>query len=168
MMPSIDPREEARKKRMRVAVCITACAATASAAVSGSRFSGWAWVPWAVGILVISVVTTIAMAGTGSLPGGRGRGSGPSAISVRGREDDGRPVGAATHRWRVLLVVTRTMPRSAGRRWLAEAESLLAEIPAARRGTAIRSYLLSAPQLVLMMWAREVQRRARLGPRRPG
>jgi hypothetical protein len=36
------------------------------------------------------------------------------------------------------------MPRSAGRRWLAEAESALAETGAARRGAAIRSYLLSA------------------------
>jgi hypothetical protein len=40
--------------------------------------------------------------------------------------------------------------------------------PAARRGAAIRSYLLSAPRLVVMTWAREVLRRARLGQHRPG
>jgi len=65
-------------------------------------------------------------------------------------------------------VVSRLMPASAGRRWLAEAESLLAEAAAARRGAAVRSYLLSAPRLAVTMWAREVLRRARLGPRRPG
>jgi hypothetical protein len=31
-----------------------------------------------------------------------------------------------------------------------------------------RSYLLSAPRLVVMMWAREALRRARLGPQHPG
>jgi hypothetical protein len=33
---------------------------------------------------------------------------------------------------------------------------------------AIRSYLVTAPWLVVTMWARAAQRRARLGPRRPG
>jgi hypothetical protein len=74
----------------------------------------------------------------------------------------------AAHRWHTLVMVSRLMPRSAGCRWLAEAESLLSEIAAARRGGAIRSYLLSAPRLVVMMWAREVLRRAQLGPRHPG
>jgi len=65
-------------------------------------------------------------------------------------------------------VVSRLMPRSAGRRWLAEAESVLAETTAARRGAVVRSYLLSAPWLVVMMWARQILRRAHPGPRRPG
>ena len=60
------------------------------------------------------------------------------------------------------------MPGPAGRRWLAEAESLLSEIAAARRGAAVRSYLRSAPRLTVVMWAHEVLRLARLGPRRPG
>jgi len=64
--------------------------------------------------------------------------------------------------------VSRLMLASAGRRWLAEAESLLAEITAARRGAAVRSYLLSAPRLAAMMWARQALRRAQPGPRRPG
>ena len=68
----------------------------------------------------------------------------------------------------MLVVVSRLMPGPAGCRWLAKAGSLLSEIAAARRGAAIRSYLLSAPRLVVMMWAREVLRRARLGPRHPG
>jgi hypothetical protein len=91
-----------------------------------------------------------------------------NGLSVRGRDDDYGPDRGAVHGWRTLAVVSRLMPASAGRRWLAEAESLLAEVSAARRGAAVRSYLLSAPRLAVMMWAREVLRRARLGPRRPG
>jgi hypothetical protein len=72
-----------------------------------------------------------------------------------------RPVDVAVDRRRTLAVVSRLMPASAGRRWLAEAESLLAEVPAERRGAAVRSYLLSAPRLAVMMWAREVLRRTR-------
>ena len=91
-----------------------------------------------------------------------------NGLSVRGRDDDDGPDGEAVHRWRTLVVVSRVMPRSAGRRWLAEVESLLAELTAPRRGAAVRSYLLSAPRLAVMMWARQVLRRARPGPRRPG
>jgi hypothetical protein len=68
----------------------------------------------------------------------------------------------------MLVMASRLMPGSAGRRWLTEAESVLSEIAAARRGAAVRSYLLSAPRLMVMMWAREILRRARLGTRRPG
>ena len=35
-------------------------------------------------------------------------------------------------------------------------------------GAAVRSYLLSAPRLAVMLWARTVLRRARPGPRRRG
>jgi hypothetical protein len=97
----------------------------------------------------------------------RSRGTG-NGLSVRGRDDDDGPDGGAVHGWRTLAVVARLMPASAGRRWLAEAESLLAEVAAARRGAAVRSYLLSAPRLAAMMWARQILRWARPGPRRPG
>lgn len=97
----------------------------------------------------------------------RGRGTG-NGLGVRGWDDDGGPDGGAVHGWRMLAVMSRLMPASAGRRWLAEAGSLLAEVPAARRGTAVRSYLLSAPRLAVMMWARQARRRPRPGPRRPG
>jgi hypothetical protein len=76
--------------------------------------------------------------------------------------------GLTARRCATLAVVSRLMPASAGRRWLAEAESLLAEVPAARRGAAVRSYLLSVPRLAVMMWAREVLRPPRPGRRRPG
>jgi hypothetical protein len=130
--------------------------------ISGLFQPDWQWVPFAVGVpVVVAVATSSGLRGGGRR--GHGRGSG---LSRGGRDDDG-PVGAA-RRWRMLAVVSRLMPGPGGRRWLAEAESLLSEIAPAGRGAAIRSYLLSAPGLVVMMWAREARRRARLGPRRPG
>ena len=91
-----------------------------------------------------------------------------SGLSGRGRDDGDGSAGQAVHRWRTLAVMSRLMPASAGRRWLGEAESLLAEVTPARRGAAVRSYLLSAPRLAVMMWARQILRRLRPGPRRPG
>jgi hypothetical protein len=149
---------------VRVVVIIGACAASASTVMDGSRFSAWHWLPWILGLTAMAVFTSIAMAISGDLPRGRGRSSG--SLRVRGLDDAG-PVGVVAYRWRMLVVVSRMMPGSAGRRWLAEAESLLSEIAASRRGAAIRSYLLSAPRLVLMMWVQEAVRRARPGPRRP-
>lgn len=166
MMPGIGPREDASKQRARIGLCIYWVVVTASTVLlSGTRFSAWRWMPGALGITGMAVFTAIAMAASGYRPGGRGRGGDASG---RGRDDDDGPAGAAAHRWRMLVLVSRLMPRSGGRRWLAEAGSLLSEIAAVRRGAAIRSYLLSAPRLLVMMWAREVVRRARLGPRRPG
>jgi hypothetical protein len=155
MMPDID-REERRKKRALVVVFIVC----GTAVVSVLFRPDWQWVPLAVGMSAV-----IAVGASIDLPSRRGRGSG---LSGCGRHDDDGPAGAAAHRWHMLVMVSRLMPRSAGRRWLAEAESLLSEIAAARRGAAIRSYLLSAPRLVVMMWARKALRLARLGPRRPG
>jgi hypothetical protein len=165
MMRGLDsPREARRKQRARVAVFIAACAATASAAISGSHFNAWHWLPWVLGLLTITVFTGVAMARSGDLHPGRGRGGG---LRLRDRAES-RPVGAPSYRWRTLVMVSRLMPGTAGRRWLAEAESLLSEIAAVRRSAAIRSYLLSAPKLLLMMWVQEVLRRTRPGPRRPG
>jgi hypothetical protein len=162
MMPDINPRKVRVKQRVRVGICI----AMGAMVVLLLLRPGWTWVPVAF-VIAVSFISPIAS--TGDLPGGRRRGgSRGSGLSARGRDDDGGPVGVVAHRWRTLVMMSRLMPRSAGQRWLTEAESLLSEIRAARRGAAIRSYLLSAPGLVLMMWARELQRRARLGPRRPG
>jgi len=131
-------------------------------------WAGWGWVWVAIGCAVaLAVVGTVA-AILELPPERRGRDSRRkgSGLSERGREDDG-PAGEAVHRWRTLAVVSRLMPAPAGRRWRAEAESLLAEVTPAQRGAAVRSYLLSAPRLVVMMWARQVLRRLRPGPRRP-
>jgi hypothetical protein len=164
MMPGIDRRQDAKKKRALTAAFIGGGATMAYAVLSASRFSAWESLPLAVGLIIIIV---IAVAGLAGRLGGRGSGSG-SGLRGRGRDGDDRPAGATAHRWRGLVMVSRLMPRCAGRRWLAEAESVLSEIPVARRDAAIRSYLLSASRLVVMMWARELSRRARLGPRRPG
>ena len=163
MTPDIDPRKERVKQRARVGICITMGAMVVLLLLR----PGWTWVPVAF-VIAVSVISPIGS--TGDLPGGRRRGGSGigSGLSGHGRDDDGGPVGGAAHRWRMLVMLSRLMPRSAGQRWLTEAESLLSEITPARRGAAIRSYLLSAPGLVVMMWAREVQRRARLGRRRTG
>jgi hypothetical protein len=150
------PGEERGKKWGRTAGFI----ASGTIIVSGLFQPGWQWVPFAVG-----TVAVVAVAASGDLPGGRRRGNGASGS---GRDDDDGPAGPAAHPWHMLVMVSRLMPGPAGRRWLAEAESLLSEITAARRGAAIRSYLLSAPRLAAMMWARQARRRARPGPRRPG
>ena len=157
----LDPREARRRKRGRASGFI----GSGTIIISGLFQPGWQWVPIAVGVSAVVAVTA-----SGDLPGGRRRGSHGrgSGLSGRGRDDDDGPAGAVAHRWRMLVMVSRLMPRSAGLRWLAEAESLLSEVTAARRGPAIRSYLLSAPRLAVMTWAREAQRRARPGARRPG
>lgn len=125
--------------------------------ISGLFQPGWQWVPFAVGMSAVAVVTSGVLRGDRKR-GGHGRGSG---LSGRGRDDDDGAAGPAARRWHMLVVVSRLMPGPAGRRWLAEADSLLSEIAPARRGPAIRSYLLSAPRLAVMMWARQARRRAR-------
>jgi hypothetical protein len=162
MMPDID-REERRKKRVPVIGFILFGTGVVTALCQ--RFEpGWQWVPIAVGVVAITAVGVSI-----DLPAGRGRGSRRRGrgLTLRGREDDDGPAGVAAYQWHVLDAVSRLMPRRAGSRWLAEAESLLAEIAPARRGAAVRSYLLSVPRLAVMMWARELLRRARPGPRRP-
>jgi hypothetical protein len=165
MMPDIN-REERRKKRAPVLASIL----TGTFVISFLLIPpGWQWLPLAVG-----TSAAIAVGASIDMPVGRRRGPGVSrrgrgsGVSARGRDDVDGPADAAAHRWRTLAMMSRLMPRAAGRRWLAEADSLLSEIEPVRRGAAIRSYLLSAPWLAVMMWAREVLRWTRVGPRRPG
>ena len=63
--------------------------------------------------------------------------------------------------WRVMCAAARLMPRAAGGRWLAEAESFLAEAPPAQRRPAIRCYLITAPQVITVTWVGDLARRAR-------
>jgi hypothetical protein len=160
MMPAIDPRYDARRNRARVAVFITAGTITVSSALDGTRFSGWRWLPWVLGITLIIVFCAVSM-NSGGGPRGRREMSGPG-----GR--DPALDGQAAHRRHGLVMVSRMMPGPAGRRWLAEAESVLWEITAARRGAAVRSYLLSGPRVAAVMWTHACLRRVRPGPRRPG
>ena len=131
--------------------------------------------PWVSSGCVMVLAVVSAVAGIPRRRAGRRlvlrKGSGrdrENGLSGRVRDDDRSVDETVQHRQRTLAMVSRLMPASAGRRWLAEAESLLTEVPADRRGAAVRSYLLSVPGLAVMMWVREVRRRARLGPRRPG
>jgi len=159
MMPDIG-REARRKKRVPVIGLILFGTLVVAALLQAFQ-PGWQWVSFAVGVPAITAVGVSIDSPRRHGRSSRRRGSG---LSGHSRDDDGP---AATGRWRVLAIVSRLMPRAAGRRWLAEAESLLPDIAPARRGAAIRSYLLSAPRLVVIMWAHQAQRRRRPGPRRP-
>ena len=163
MMPAIDPRYDARRKRARIAMFITAGAIMASSALGGTRFSGWQWAPWVLGLTLIIVFTAISM-NSGADPRGR---SGISGVSGRDRAAGDRFDGPVAHRWHGLVMVSRMMPGPAGRRWLTEAESVLWEINAAQRFAAVRSYLLSGPRVAAVMWAYAGLRRVRPGPRHP-
>jgi hypothetical protein len=164
MISSVARRMGQVKKLARAGVWIASGAVWALVYVS----PGWTWVALAslaaLGALSVAAAVAELKAG-GRWRGIRRKGGG---LGGRGRDDGDGPVGPAVRGWRTLAVVARLMPASAGRRWLAEAQSLLAEVTATRRGAAVRSYLLSAPRLAVMMWARQVLRRARHGPRRPG
>ena len=158
-------RAERVKKLARAAMWASVIATLALSSVSPM----WTFVAGGC-TLALTVLTLIAnLAAADALPGGRQWGrQRKGGLSGHGRDDDDGPGGETAHRWPALAVVSRLMPRSAGRRWLAEAESLLAELTSAQRVAAVRSYLLSAPQLVVTMWAWQVLRRARPGARRPG
>jgi len=162
MMPDID-REARRKKRAPV-IGLILFGTLVVAALLQAFLPGWQWVSFAVGV---SAVTAVGVSIDPPRRHGRSSRRSGSGRTGHGRDDDDGPADAAVYRWRVLAMVSRLMPRAAGRRWLAEAESLLPDIAPARRGAAIRSYLLSAPRLVVIMWAHQAQRRRRPGPRRP-
>lgn len=87
-----------------------------------------------------------------------GRGSGPAARGLAGEAGHAPTVAG---RPPVLRAVSWLMPTEAGRRWLAEAESVLFETASGQRAKAVRSYLRTAPRLILLMWACELSRRAR-------
>ncbi len=166
MMPDID-REERRRRRTPAIVLIVV--GTLVAAVLVQAFQpGWQWLPVTVGVLAGTAVGVSIDPPVRGGRGRRGRAGGGGGQAVRGRDDADGPAGPVRHQWPVLVMVSRLMPGPAGRRWLAEAESLLSELAPARRGAATRSYLLSAPRLAVAMWVRAARRRARPGPRRPG
>jgi hypothetical protein len=87
-----------------------------------------------------------------------GRRSGPAG---RGLAGEAGHAPTAAGRQPVLRAVCRLMPTAAGRRWLAEVESVLFETASGQRAKAVRSYLRSAPRLVVLMWAGELSRHVR-------
>jgi hypothetical protein len=149
MMPRTGPRRERVKQQGTVWLAGAGMwIALGAAEVLAPDAAGWVRVTFAccMGLTALSFIAVYR----------RRSGRAGNGLSVRGRDTDYGPDRGAVPGWRTLAVVSRLMPRSAGRRWLAEAVSLLAEVTAARRGAALRSYLLSAPRLTVMMWAREV------------
>lgn len=165
MRPVPSPRIRRLQKLTRVGMWIAVYTSCALVFIS----SDWTFVACGC-TFVLSVLSVIAnLAAAGALSGDRRLGIGRQggALSGRARDDDDGPEGEPTHPWPTLVTMSRLMPPAAGRRWLAEAESLLSEITPAQRGPAVRSYLRSAPQLAVLMWAHAALRRARLGPRRP-
>jgi hypothetical protein len=68
--------------------------------------------------------------------------------------------------WRVMLAAARLMPPAAGRRWLGEAESFLAEAHGELLRGAVRSYLAGAPQVIAITWAAVSVRWARSAVRK--
>jgi len=143
-----------------------------------STGTDWTYVPGGFGmaLTVVNVTAVIQRRlaaqrlelGKGSGRGGHGQHDGGGDVGGPGRDDATGPAAETVYRQRTLAVLARLMPAAAGRRWLAEAQSVLAEVPPAQHGAAVRSYLRSAPRLAVMLWARQALRRLRFGPRRPG
>jgi hypothetical protein len=91
--------------------------------------------------------------------GERKRRTGKGGPAGFGLDGDARHVPTAVAGRLALRAAARLMPRAAGRRWLAEAESVLFEMPSEWRGIAVRSYLRCVPRLAVMLWARWLMRR---------
>ena len=167
MIPDVE-REARRRKLVPYMSWIMTVALAAEAVCITFLPKAWQWLPIGVGIIAITVVgAAIDPPGRDEL-GGRRRGRRSRRGRVaHGADGDAAPAEATAGRPGLMSLAARLMPPAAGRRWLAEADSLLSEIAPARRARAIRSYLWSAPSLAAMLWAREVLRRARAGRRRP-
>ena len=124
----------------------------------------------AVGVVGVVVAAGAAVATAGVADGGyRKKGvfsglggllSGMVGHAARGGCPGGGGLMAGTG-WRVMRLAARLMPAAMGKRWLAEAESFLAEAPPALRCGAIASYLTSTPQVITVSWTGVLTRQAR-------
>jgi hypothetical protein len=94
MMPAVDPREDARKRRSRFVGIQTVVTIIAATMLSQSRFRGWVWVLWLVSFTIIIVFTTFFIHQIGP-PYRRGRdaGSRPARPHRRGRGGDDGDAG---------------------------------------------------------------------------
>lgn len=105
-----------------------------------------------IGAVAVAVAVVIARLEGKEFPFLRGLFSVAVRRAVRhgsGQAESGLVAGAG---WRAMRLAAWLMPRAAGRRWLAEAESFAAEAPPALRRGAIRSYLTGAPQVIMVSW----------------
>jgi hypothetical protein len=152
-----------RKKIGLVLGALTSCGFGAWTVLTTPPFHVPAFLALACVAIGNAAVVYVAWPAAGGFPlresrNGGGRGSGPAGRGLTGAAGH---APAAAGRSPVLRAVSRLMPVAAGCRWLAEAESVLFETASGQRGKAVRSYLRSAPRLVLLMWAGELSRRVR-------
>jgi hypothetical protein len=107
---------------------------------------------------VLGAVSTSIVLRDRSIP----RSFGPLIICA-GDRDEGPAASSLTAGAppRVMRVTSRLMSQATGRRWLEEAESYLFETADEHRSRAIRSYLLTAPQMIAMSWITALTRRTR-------
>ena len=159
------PPSSAKQKKVRIVAIATASCSAGAIALLGAGVNDLTVLALAGIVIGNAGFASIGWPAGDGLPAGVRHGR-DGAAGGRGLEGEAGPAPAAG-RPLVLRAVARLMPPAAGRRWLAEAGSLLFEVAAGRRGKAVRSYLLSAPRLVVLMWAGELSRRARLRFRRP-
>jgi hypothetical protein len=169
MLPGSPP--VARRRRIVLVIAaIFDCGYAAFTLLTGAATRLPGFVPFACVVIGNAAVVFVGWRGGDELlvpaPAAR-RGSREGGGVGRGLAGDAgeTPTGAGRHP--VLRAAARLMPPAPGSRWLAEADSLLSEVPAGRRGTFVRSYLLSVPRLVLMMWAAKLSRRPRPRSRHP-
>jgi len=128
-----------------------------------------------IGFLAINVVVGIAMGLTGAqnVSGlgyhhmvrdqssvGIGRRLGESSQgSPAARQPDPVTGGMGGAGWRAMRTASWLMPPGAGKRWLMEAESYMAEALPGKLGPAMRSYMVNAPKVVTVSWASFLKRR---------
>jgi hypothetical protein len=166
--PAPAARREPRRPPLVAIVATTVVGAVAAAIVAVVVGDGTA-----VGVGIVSAVGIVGMGGVALIEGKEfPRLRGLFSVAVRhavrhgsGQAESGLATGAG---WRAMRLAAWLMPRAAGRRWLAEAESFAAEAPPALRRGAIRSYLTGAPQVIMVSWAGDLARRTRVtrpGPR---
>ena len=169
MLPG-SPSNAGRKKIFLVTAAIFDCGYAAFTLLTGPPTHVPTFVAFACVVIGNAAVVFVGWRADDGLlvPARAGRIGGRKGGSHgRGLAGDAGTTPTAAGRHPMLRAVARLMPPAAGRRWLAEADSLLFEVPAGRRGKVVRSYLLSALRLVLMMWAAELSRRPRPRSRHP-
>jgi hypothetical protein len=168
MMPDVE-REARRGKFVPYIGWIMTVALVAEAVCMTLLPKAWQWVPIGVGIVAVTIIgAAIDPPGRDELGSRRRRArSRRGLVAADGADGEAAPAEKMPGRPSLMTLASWLMPRAAGRRWLAEADSLLSEIAPARRARAIRSYLWSAPPLAAMLWVRQALRRARMDRRRP-
>jgi hypothetical protein len=123
------------KARRRAATAVVA------GAVAGTALTA------AVILLVRGNPATIASAAgaAGAFAAGVATTAGTYRVKNRAGAPSAKPTAG-------MRAAARLMPRGAGQEWLAEAHSILFEVPPQARRAVIRSYLFAAPRVLAAAW----------------